>query len=86
MVQLIDATHYADQCQATFEIPEIDTLQCIKKNWVLKVCDGSERFWTQVKEIEFDEDNIYDSKVTAVIDNHLYYEKDYDYGTKLSID
>ena len=81
MVQLIDATQYADQYKGTFEIPDIEELRQIKKNWVLKVCDGSERFWTQVTEIEFDEDNIYDSKVTAVIDNHLYYEKDYDYGT-----
>ena len=77
--ELIDATEMADQYKSTFELPEIEMLQEVDVDWILKVCDGRERFWTSVVSIKRD-NNIFDTEITAKIDNHLVYSKEYNYG------
>lgn len=78
-LELIDATEMADQHQSTFELPELEMLQEVDVDWVLKVCDGRERFWTSVVSIKKD-NNIFDTEITAKIDNRLLFSTEYNYG------
>ena len=78
-LDLIDATEMADQHQSTFELPELEMLQEVDVDWVLKVCDGRERFWTSVVSIKKD-NNIFDTEITAKIDNRLLFSTEYNYG------
>ena len=86
MIDLIDACKMSEANPETFELPDDNVYEKIKEDWVVKICDGTERFWTTVKSVQKDKDNIFDSKVEAVIDNNLCYEKPYDYGDKISFE
>ena len=79
-MELIDATAMANEFPETFQLPEIDLLKDIDKDWVVKVCDGTERFWTIVESIEWDNNDVYNTTIKATINNHLYSEKTYNYG------
>lgn len=79
-MELIDATAMANEFPETFQLPEIDLLKDIDKDWVVKVCDGTERFWTIVESIEWDNNDVYNTTIKATINNHLYPEKTYNYG------
>ena len=86
MIDLIDACKMSEANPETFELPDDNIYEKIKEDWVVKICDGTERFWTTVKSVQKDKDNIFDSKVEAVIDNNLCYEKPYDYGDTISFE
>ena len=86
MIELIDAHKMSESYPEKFHLPDDNIFEKIKENWVVKICDGTERFWTIVTSVQKDEDSIFNSKVEAVIDNHLFEEKSYKKGDFVSFE
>ena len=64
MSKFIDAQEMHKQHPDTFEVPFKSELDAIKEGSTVKVCNGKERFWTQVTDVDGD-------KLTATVDNNL---------------
>ena len=83
-IQLINAYEMSVQNPEKFEFPSNDELAKIKIGDGVKICNGKERFWTQVTNIQINNQNILDSTIIAIVDNNLIDSSEYDYGTVLS--
>lgn len=73
-VEFVDAEFMAKEHPDTFETPEEEVLSALVVGDVVKVCDGAERFWTVIKEIDFE------GTITAEVNNTLVGEQPYNYG------
>ena len=69
----IDAQEMAENNPETFEAPEAEELSQIKEGTYVKVCNGEERFWMQVNEVDGE-------KITATVSNNLLGDYGYDFG------
>lgn len=74
---LINAKEINIKHPDTFQIPSDLELSNLKIGDIVKICNGSERFWTIVVSIKGDD-------ICARINNYLVNTKEYDYNDILS--
>lgn len=56
-----------------FNVPSKTSLDAIKANDTVKICNGQERFWVTVQKVK-------GNTVRGIVDNHLVSDCDYGYG------
>jgi len=75
----VDAQQMAKENPETFEAPTEEELEAIEVGWTVKVCNGQERFWTEVVEKG-------DGYLLVKVDNMLVYRRGYNLGDILKIE
>jgi hypothetical protein len=72
-INLLDAQAMHRLYPSTFDVPSDAELDTIKIGDIVKICDGSERFWVIIILIE-------DGKLVGAINNVLVGDKPYKFG------
>jgi len=75
----VDAQQMAKDNPDTFEAPSDEELAAIEIGWTVKVCNGRERFWTEVVEKG-------EGYLLVKVDNMLVYRRGYNLGDILKIE
>jgi hypothetical protein len=71
-IKFVNAQEMAKNNPSTFGAPSIEELNQLKIGDSVKVCDGSERFWVTVGNIEISKDAPFCSIITGDVDNDLF--------------
>ena len=66
------------------DFPNMNALKNIKIGDYIKVCNGKEKFWTNVMHVEICEKDLMDSKIIAVVNERLFETDDYDIDAMIS--
>ena len=75
----VDAQEKHKQHPDTFDVPSEEELAKIDVGFTVKVCNGQERFWTEV--VELLEDGL-----MVRVDNNLVHDRGYNFGDILRIE
>ena len=73
----VDAQERHQENPAIFWAPSQEELNEIKKGFSVKICNGRERFWVNVV-------NVNENKLIGIVANELIYETPYNNGDKVS--
>ena len=76
----VDAQEMHRSHPATFHAPSAQQIREIEVGVAIKICNGEERFWTQVVSVKRKGKDPFRWLITAVVDNKLIGEVDYDCG------
>ena len=71
--QWVNAQEKAKEFPDTFGLPEEHLLLRLRKGWTVKICNGEERFWVTVIDVDGE-------KIIGEVDNCLVGGYEYNYG------
>ena len=75
-MEFINAQELAKRYTDTFEVPSIEQLNKLRIDNYVKICNGKERFWVKLT-------NINDDNLTGIVVSYLVFDATYNLGSMI---
>lgn len=80
----MDAQHMCQQHPGSFWAPSVEDIEALELHHLVKICDGMERFWTILVDIDKAYDHPFEYQYAGYIDNDLVGGQTYNCGSLIA--